>query len=442
MDNTEEFFWGASISATQTEGFHRYNFRGVSIWDEFLKKRKIDTSGIEFSSCDFVKHYEQDILKLKSLGFQHFRFSISWAHIQPLGEGMFNNLAVKYYKNVILFCKKNNIEPWITLYHWDLPENLEKLGGWSNRLILHYFEMYVKQIYQTFGTEVKNWIVLNEPSVFTAAGYLLGIHAPGKKGLKNYLPALHHSVLAQSIGINYLKKYPQNYVGTSLHFGDIAPYSKNRFDQKAANQVHTLMNRMFLEPLLGMGYPKNLRSFYKRLSVHIRPGDDKLMQCKPDFIGAQIYTRHFIKYNPIQPYLKVKVIKPKKLQLETTAMGWENYPNAVGNVLNWLSIYENLPEIVITENGIALEDEMNGNEILDNTRIEYLEHALNCIKIARQNQIPVRGYFVWSLLDNFEWMELFRPRFGIIYVDFKTKVRTIKHSGYWLKNYIKENLKM
>ena len=291
-----DFLWGVSSSALQTEGAHDVDGKGLSIWDTFVTKpHKILNNDTHFEAADFYTNYKTDIALLKQMGIPNYRFSVSWPRILPNGTGEVNQAGLDFYHKVIDCCIENGIEPFITLYHWDLPQALEDKGGWTNREILQWFEEYVRVCAHVFKDKVRYWMVLNEPMVFTGGGYFLGIHAPGKKGFKHFIPAMHHAVLCQAVGFNTIKEIvPQAQVGTTFSCSYITPFSTSHKDLKAANRVDALLNRLFIEPSLGLGYPVATLPFLKKIQKYQLPGDDALMKVSFDFIGIQNYTREVV----------------------------------------------------------------------------------------------------------------------------------------------------
>ena len=280
IDFGEDFYWGVSASALQTEGAADADGKGDSIWDEFSRhKKKIYNNDSPKVASDFYNRYKEDVLLAKQMGIPNFRFSISWPRILPLGTGAVNQKGIDFYKSIIDTCIENEIEPWITLYHWDLPLALQQKGGWTNREILKWFEEYVGVCINAFKDKVNKWMVLNEPMVFTGAGYFLGVHAPGKKGIASFLSAMHHAVLCQSIGLKTIKKLQStSFVGTTFSCSYITANTDTERDKQAAKRVDALLNRSFIEPSLGLGYPMETLPFLKKLDNYILPGDEELMK--------------------------------------------------------------------------------------------------------------------------------------------------------------------
>lgn len=437
----DDFIWGVSTSAAQIEGAYLIDGKGLSIWDVFATGRKKILNGdTPFIATDFYNRYKEDILLIKEMGFKHFRFSLSWPRILPDGIGQINEKGILFYHDVINECIKNGIEPWITLYHWDLPQTLEDKGGWTNREIINWFKNYVEICVREYHTKVKHWMILNEPMVFIGAGYFLGVHAPGRKGISNFSASLHHAVLCQAIGFKTIKAIDINAkVGTTFSCSYVSPYSNSPKDVKAANRVNTLLNRVFIEPAMGLGYPDNDLPVLKKINTYVLPGDQQLMKVDFDFIGIQVYTREVVKHSWLTPYVKAKIVPADKRKVYRTLMDWEVYPESIYQMIKLFSSYSSVKEIYITENGASFPDELEGISVHDNERKNFFESYLKEVLRAKKEGMNIKGYFVWSLTDNFEWAEGYRQRFGLIYIDYATQNRIIKNSGKWFKAFLKSN---
>ena len=434
-----DFLWGASTSAVQTEGAWNRHGKGLSVWDTFVqRKNTIASNHKHLVAADFYNRYMEDIAIAKSLNIPHFRFSLSWSRILPEGTGSVNQDGIDFYNRVIDCCLENEIEPWITLYHWDLPNELELKGGWTNRAILEWFEEYVMVCMANFKDRVKYWMVLNEPVVFTGAGYFLGLHAPGKKGLKNFLPAIHHAVLCQAIGARIIKREsPTAEVGTTFSCSYITPNSLSNKDKVAALKTDALLNRLFIEPALGLGYPTNI-PILKKIEKYFQTGDELLMKADFDFIGIQNYTREVVKHSYFVPYLQARPIPASKRKVYHTTMDWEVYPEAIYEMIKKFSGYEGVKKIIVTENGGAFNDTIENNQVADSERIDFLNSYIAQVLKAKLEGLKIAGYFVWSLTDNFEWAEGYHKRFGLVYINFETQQRIIKASGHWYKQFLKD----
>lgn len=433
------FAWGVSTSAYQTEGCFDADGKGPSVWDVFSnKKGKIykDQSGND--ACHFYRKYEEDLLLMKRLNIPNFRFSIAWSRILPSGEGEVNRQGIDFYNRIIDKCLELEIEPWVTLYHWDLPQELEKRGGWTNREIIGWFRNYASVCAAEFGDRVKYWMVLNEPLVFLGAGYFLGIHAPGRTGMKNFLPAMHHAIICQAEGAKAIKEhYPGAEVGTTFSCSYIEPYRNTEKHILAARRADALLNRLFIEPALGLGYPFQDLKFLEKVRKYILPGDEDLVKFDFDFIGVQNYTREIVKHSYFIPYLRATNIKAEKRNVPITEMKWEVYPDSIYHMIKKFNAYPGVKKVYVTENGAAFPDHPEDGKVEDVRRVQYLQTYLQAVLKAKKEGANVEGYFIWTFTDNFEWAEGFHPRFGLVYVDFQTQKRIIKASGEWYREFLK-----
>ncbi len=434
-----DFSWGISTAAYQIEGAHDTDGKGMSIWDSFSQKRRKIANGEHANiACDFYHQYTSDLALIKKMNIPNYRFSIAWSRVLPNGIGTINYKGIAYYNRVIDFCLELGIEPWITLYHWDLPEALQKKGGWTNREIINWFSEFVNCCLNHFGDRVKHWMVLNEPMVFTGAGYFLGVHAPGKKGLSNFLAAAHHAAMCQAEGGRIIRSFESNFkIGTTFSYSDLAPLREDHErDAKAVIRVDALLNRLFLEPLLGLGYPIRDLKILQKIERFIKPGDEQKLAFQMDFIGLQNYTRELVSYSAFMPFLHAKIVKAKKRNVQHTLMNWEVYPPCIYNALKRLQKYPSIKEILVTENGAAFPDAVVNEEVDDEERLQYLQDHIAQVLKAKNEGVNVKGYFVWTLMDNFEWAEGYSPRFGLVHVDFDTQKRIIKSSGKWFGQFL------
>lgn len=443
-DFGDNFKWGVSTASYQIEGSISADGKGPSIWDEFVKKKgKILDAARGDVTCDHYTRYKEDIRLINRLNIPNYRMSLSWSRIFPDGIGNLNQKGIAFYDRLIDECLDNSITPWITLYHWDLPQKLHERGGWKNRDILNWFEEYVTHCTRLYGDRIKNWMVLNEPMVFTGAGYFLGYHAPGLKGLDNFLPAMHHAVLCQALGGQIVRsEVAKAKVGTTFSCSHIDPASSAPNDVKTAIRFDALLNRLFIEPSLGMGYPVKDLPIVNRVEKYIRDGDESNMPFDFDFIGIQNYTREVVKYKCYIPYLQGQILEAKSRNVTSTTMGWEVYPQSIYKLLHKFGQYEKVKEIIVTENGAAFPDQIENNRVIDQDRTEFLQQYIMQMLKAKKEGVNVNGYFLWTLMDNFEWAEGFTQRFGIVHVDFQTQQRTIKDSGYWYSNFLRARLKV
>lgn len=434
-----DFRWGTATAAFQIEGAVDEDGRGPSIWDNFTKQKgKIKDGHHAEIACDFYNRYESDLELVKELGFKEFRFSLSWSRILPAGTGEVNQKGIDFYNRVINKCLDLGIEPWITLYHWDLPQALEDRGGWRNRGIIDWFSEYVTICATNFGDRVKNWIVLNEPTAVAGLGYTTGMHAPGKKGIFNFLPVVHHLALCNAEGGRIIRNLVQNaYIGTALSCSHVQAFTDKPKDVRAAQRADAIMNRLFLEPALGLGYPTDVFPFLNNIKRFIKPGDEEKLAFDFDFIGLQNYFRIIVKHSYFAPVLWLEEIPAKKRNVPLTVMGWEVAPDGMYDILKQFSNYSGVREIIVSENGAAFEDKLQDGKVMDERRIRFFEDYLKNILKAKNEGVKVAGYLAWSLLDNFEWAEGYHPRFGLVYVNYETQERVVKESGKWFASFFK-----
>ena len=444
-DFGKNFKWGVATASYQIEGAWNIDGKSPSIWDTFTHKKKTIRNGDNGDvACDFYHRYEDDIALVKEMNMDVFRFSLSWSRLLPNGTGAPNPKGVDFYHRVIDRCLELGVEPWITLYHWDLPQILEDKGGWPSRNILGWFEEYADFCTRTYGDKVKNWMVLNEPAGFCAAGYIAKYHAPGKRGLKKFTRALHHAAMCQAEGGRIIRaNVPDSNTGTTLSCAHVEPKNDKKKHQKAAQRIDAVLNRLFIEPCLGMGYPVNdgAEKLLGRVEKHMLPGDEEKLKFDFDFIGLQNYTRTVARKSLFPPVLWANEHKPEKRGVPSdriTEMNWEVYPEGIYKILKQFAAYKNMPPIIVTENGASFPDFVTADgKIHDRRRKEYYQAYIANVLKAKRDGVDVRGYFAWTLMDNFEWAEGYHPRFGLVHVDFETQERRMKDSGLWFKEFLK-----
>jgi beta-glucosidase len=438
-----DFLWGVTTAAYQIEGGFQKDGKGLSIWDEFSNARngkKIKDKSNANISCNHYHLWKEDLDLLQLLQIPNYRFSLSWSRILPNGTGKINPKGLDFYDKLCDQLLKRNITPWATLYHWDLPLELHKKGGWKNRDVLNWFEEYAHKVSLNLGDRIKNWIVLNEPMVFSGAGYFLGYHAPGEKGLKNFAPVMLHVALSQKIGHSVLRVNVKNAnIGTTISCSHIEAIDNKEKNILAAKRMDALLNRLYFEPLIGLGFPTKELESLKIVEKHFQPNDEKNLVVDFDFIGIQNYTREVIAHSWLIPYIKAKIIPAHKRNVDFSTMGWEIYPESIYQVLKKFDAYKKVNKFIVTESGIAVNDTLIDNKIIDKQRINYFKEAIKNVIKAKNEGVNIDGYFVWTLLDNFEWAEGYTQRFGLVYSDFDTQKRIIKDSGFWYSELIKSH---
>ena len=434
-----DFLWGAATASYQIEGAHTADGKGPSIWDEFSRRRKIKHGHTGNVACDHYHRYPEDIALMSELGLQSYRFSIAWPRLLPDGTlaGGVNQAGIDFYRKLITALREAGIRPYATLYHWDLPLALEKRGGWTWRDITRHFADYAALCVKSFGDLVDDWIVLNEPFVFVFTGYGVGYHAPGRMGLRSFLSASHHAMLAQGLGARAMAAERSGmHVGTTV--STLAGYTaRDRpADHAALDRQDAFFNRLYVDPVVGRGYPVDSLPVLRKMERFIQNGDMETVRYPFDFWGINHYSRAVVRNAWWVPWLR---IWQKRMPREATrtAMGWEVYPPGLHQVLMKFAGYPEIDELYVTENGAAFDDTVGADgAVNDPERKRYFQQYLAQALRAKQDGAPLKGFFYWSLLDNLEWREGYAKRFGIIRVDHETQQRTIKDSGLWYKEFL------
>ena len=433
-DFGDDFTWGVAHASYQVEGAWNVDGKGVSIWDAFTHGGgRIRGKANGDVACDFYHRYEEDTDLVKELGFDAQRFSISWPRVLPDGVGRVNEKGLDFYDRVVDACLERGVQPWVTLYHWDLPAALERRGGWTNREIVGWFSDYVSVVVAALGDRVRQWMVFNEPLSFTMLGYLLGAHAPGRRGPAAFCAAAHHVNLATAEGARAARAASPRSdasIGTTQYLSPVLASGVGPLAGIAERSADALVNRLFLEPNLGLGYPWDDCGLLRGIKRHHRPGDDELATIDLDFLGVQYYTRLRAPWLPIPGIWTIPHFGQDR-GCELTSMGWEVRPEGLGMVLDRVHAYGAYDRVVVTESGASFDEELVDGRVHDNRRIAYFQRHLAELRATIDRGVPVDGYFCWSLLDNFEWTFGYRPRFGLVHVDYATQQRIVKDSGRW-----------
>jgi beta-glucosidase len=403
QDFGTEFIWGLSSSNFQVEKPQDKLDEGNSILERLSSTRKqlenTNTSEVSKGSCE---NYIDDIKLLKKLGIQNYRFSLSWSRILPNGMGEIDQEGINFYNDVLNTCIENNIEPYVTLYHWELPLAIEKRGGWTSRDVLEWFEEYTKICANAFKGKVKYWIVLNEPFVFVGGGYFLGVHNLGKKGLNNFLPAMHHVLICQAIGYRILKEIdPTTEVGTVYSCSYITPLTYSEKNIKAAERIDTLLNRAFIEPTLGLGYPTKVLPFFKHINKYLLPGDQELIKVDFDFIGLQNYNREVVEHHSYTPYVNAKLIPANKRKIANPIMNWELYTKSIYMMILKFSNYPGVKNIIVTENNSSFQEQIKEDIVEENTRGFYMQNYMQEVLYAKKKSDKLKGCFFLVINKNF-----------------------------------------
>lgn len=437
----DKFMWGAATAAYQIEGGYAENGKGDSIWDRFCRiPGKVRDGNTGDVACDHYHRYRDDVKLMKTIGLNAYRFSVAWSRIFPEGKGQVNQGGLDFYNRLVDELLNAGIEPFVTLYHWDLPQALQEEGGWANRDIIGYFGDYAAEVSKKLGDRVHHWITHNEPWVVSFLGHYSGVHAPGIRDLATALKVSHHLLLSHGEAVPILRENgdEKTRVGITLNLSPVHPASESEEDRKVAQRFDAHLNRWFLDPIYKGFYPEDMMAFYGDKVPKIHAQDLDRISTKIDFLGVNYYFRTVVKADPKEVLLGTGLIKPT--DAESTEMGWEVYPAGIYEILRRVHDEYNVSTIYITENGAALADEADKNgQVNDRRRIKYLKDHFLQTHRAIEDGVRLSGYFVWSLLDNFEWAYGFSKRFGLIYVDYPTQKRIIKASGLWYKKVIEKN---
>ncbi len=427
------FLWGTATSSYQIEGAAHEDGRGQSTWDVFAATPGKTYHGETGEVAD--DHYHrmpQDVELMAQLGVSAYRFSLAWPRILPEGRGNINTRGLDFYDRLVDALLAKGIRPIATLYHWDLPVALYNEGGWLNRDTAYAFADYAEVVARQLGDRIDMWITHNEPWCSAYLGYGVGVHAPGAQDMQSAAIVGHHLLLSQGLAVPRLRihTHADAQVGISLNFTPVYPADDTPETARAAARVDTLTNRWFIEPLYKGAYPEHLFEDMGVQPPPIQDGDFAVITTPIDFLGVNNYFRSVVRNNPAQPD-GIEYVAPVP-SASYTEMGWEIAPQAMGDLLVRLHKEYGVPSLLVTESGAAFADVMGSDgEVSDLRRIEYLREYIRAVGRVLEQGVPIQGYLVWSLLDNFEWAEGYSKRFGIVYVDYATQQRTVKESGHW-----------
>jgi beta-glucosidase len=433
----EGFVWGTATASVQIEGGR--STRGDCIWDDFCrlpgKVANGDTADVADDHCNL---FRQDVGLMASLGVKAYRFSVSWPRILPTGVGDVNPQGLDFYDHLVDALLQAGIEPYVTLYHWDLPSALQRVGGWVARDTAYRYADYVAIVAQRLGDRVHRWITHNEPWVAAFLGHQLGIHAPGWQDLGAALQVAHHLHLSHGLAVPILRQRGdgQTRVGITLNFTPAYPATEARADVAAARRADGYAHRWFTDPIFKGSYPQDMWAAFDPFVPRVAPGDMALIAQPLDFLGVNYYTRQVVQQQP-GAWLEYAALHPNG---EYTAMDWEVYPQAFTDLLVRLQEDYHPREMYITENGCAYEDILDSDgQVHDTQRIAYLQQHFRAARRAIDLGVPLKGYFVWSLMDNFEWAYGYTRRFGLVYVDYSTQRRILKDSARYYASVVATN---
>jgi beta-glucosidase len=433
------FLWGAATSAYQIEGSPLADGAGPNIWHRFAHIRgKIADDANGDVACDHYRRFAQDVRLMRELGVQSYRFSVSWSRVLPEGVGTVNQGGMDFYSRLVDTLLEHNIEPMVTLYHWDLPAALEDRGGWASPQIADCFAEYAQLMFCSLGDRVPKWATLNEPWVVMNHGYVEGEHAPGRRDLREAVAVARNLLLAHAAAVQAGRAERRISLGLVVNLVPILPASDSPADVAATGRLDAYLNRQFLDPaLLGQSPPELSDIFGSAWKPWDEAELEKVRQ-PLDFVGVNYYLRLVVRDDPQKLPARARIVP--QANCPHTAMSWEIYPAGLTDTLVWIKQrYGDLP-IYITENGAAFDDRYDSATIVeDPERVEYLRGHLCSARRAIEAGVNLCGYFVWSLLDNFEWGHGYTKRFGIVYVDFETQARVLKSSARFYADVIRTN---
>ena len=431
----EGFYLGTASAAYQIEGATTQAGRGPSIWDQYVKvPGAIEDGSTGDSACDHYNRWQEDVEIMKELGLNAYRFSIGWSRVLPKGRGAVNKKGLQFYSNLVDALLDTGITPFVTLNHFDLPQALQEAGcGWLRREVIKDFTEYTDIITHELGDRVKHWTTFNEPWELAWQGYHTGEDAPGLKlGVDAVLLASHNVYLSHGEAVKVIRdNVPDAEAGIVIHLNHVEPATQKPEDVAAAKRWEGCQNRWYLDPIYRGEYPEDMVKIFGDFVPDIQPGDMETIAQPIDYLGLNMYRRSIVEDGTDLSPVNIKRINPPG---EYSDMGWEVYPKGLYDIIKWT--HKNYPvgKMYVTENGVAYNDPVSPDgRCHDEKRVTYLrEHIKQALK-AKEEGVPLHGYFAWSTMDNFEWAYGYKMRFGVIHVDYKTQKRTIKDSGYLLQ---------
>jgi beta-glucosidase len=443
----EEFIFGTATASYQIEGGVNEGGRAPSVWDTFShspgKVRHGHTGDV---ACDHYHRYPEDVRIMRSLGLDAYRFSIAWPRVIPQGRGKVNEAGIDFYSRLVDSLLEAGITPYVTLFHWDLPQALQdRYAGFADRASVDAFADYAHAVVNRLGDRVKHWITFNEPWVYAIVGHLLGMHAPGRKNPWAALRVVHNQLLAHGEAVRRIRSlHSDARVGITLNLMPIHPQTDRPRDRRAADMADQFINRLFLDPLFHGRYPEKLWRRAWPIRPRVTAQEMELIGEPLDFLGINNYTREWARFSLTLPPFFFDMTGRYTPESEFvrdgvqyTSMGWEVYPEGLYELLTRIRDRYGNPPVYITENGAAFNDRIDDDgRVHDSRRTEFLQSYTARVSRALSEGCDVRGYFVWSLLDNFEWAEGYDKRFGLVYVDYESQRRIIKDSGYWYRDFI------
>jgi beta-glucosidase len=436
-----DFLWGAATSAYQIEGSPLADGAGPSTWHRFAHSPgRVHGGHTGDIACDHYRRWRDDVALMQSLGLQAYRFSVSWSRIFPEGTGAVNEAGLDFYERLVDALGEAGIAPFLTLYHWDLPAALDDRGGWLNPDSPLWFAEYAHAVHRRLGDRVATWATLNEPWVVIDGGYRMGAHAPGHRSIFEAPRAAHHLLRAHAHGVRALRDGGADRVGIVINLEMKHPATDRPEDVAAAARAHAYFNRQYLDPLVLGTYPDELAEIYGAGWPGYTDADAAQTREPLDFLGVNYYSRSVVRHDPAhEPDGAPRIRQDRATH---TTLDWEVYPDGLTEALRWVTErYGPLP-LYVTENGAAFYDPPQvpaSGVVEDPLRVDYFRSHIAAVERAVAAGADVRGYFAWSLLDNFEWAAGYRPRFGLVHVDYETQVRTPKRSAHVYRDIIRSN---
>lgn len=436
----KSFIWGTATASYQIEGGAHEEGRGDSIWDRFSRQPgKVYNDENGEIACDHFHRYPEDVQLMSDLGIQSYRFSFAWPRLFPK-EGVFNPEGLNFYKRLLDELEAKGIKASATIYHWDLPTWIQDKGGWSNRETVDHFVVYAKVLFEAFGDRIERWMTHNEPWCASFLSYALGVHAPGHTDWNEALRASHHLLLSHGKAVQLYREMGLSAdIGITLNFTPTVPASEAQEDIEAAKRLDGFNNRWFIDPIFKGCYPEDMVELYsKRFGAlnFIQKNDLQILSTPIDFLGVNYYTHNIIQADEGDSVFGARTLDETE---PVTDMGWVIHPEGLFNLLKRIQTdYTELP-LYITENGAAFADILEDGRVQDKERIDYLQSHFEVAHKFLEEGGNLKGYYVWSLMDNFEWALGYSKRFGIIYIDYETLERTPKESYDWYKKVIQTN---
>jgi len=425
-----DFLWGTATSAYQVEGSPLADGAGPSIWQRFTHTPHLVLDGATGDvACDHYRRYLDDVALMRSLGTNAYRFSVSWSRVMPQGRGTVNAAGLDFYERLVDALLAGGIEPMVTLYHWDLPAALDDRGGWLNPDVAKWFADYASVMFRRLDGRVKLWATLNEPWVITDGGYLYGALAPGHRSRFEAPIASHHLLRSHAEAVKAYRAEGRHRVGIVVNLEPKYSASDDPADRAAARRADAYMNRQYLDPVFLGRYPEELAGIFGEAWPRWPAEEVAQLRQPVDFLGVNYYTRSVTRFDPDAWLLQAAPVRQDRATYTET--GWEVFAPALTDTLVWVKERYGNPPTYVTENGAAFFDPptLDGDRLADPLRVDYLRTHIRAVHAARAQGVDVRGYFVWSLLDNFEWSLGYSKRFGIVHVDFATQKRTPKDSA-------------